>query len=1003
MFVSKQSPAPGADRDPLELAEAKLRQELRGMFEIDTQQNLQDYLDLVTNLQPQTWTNDIQSLYRAIHTIKGSAVTVGADATLYLATTLEDMLSDLRYLDPAPPLADRDLQEILSESGELLAATLALKDKASEAARASVEPSQQRLLALREQIQANYLLGWTEQKQLHQDFANQGFDLVTLDLEIALKQLSAAGLVPASALALAEELLMKFVEIGQDLELASGWDELISQARGLFKQPECAHWKVQWLAYFDAFKASLRAGGTFVPVGVPEVVGASTAPAVEAAPLGEQTQLPQLDLAERDSSELLDALSFLDEFDTDTDTDSDLNAANKAPASEGPALQQEGSDEIEFFAETDNATNEIAETLPSSAIATPETIPDATASTDPSNSRIPVPLERLERSARTSIATVLSLRSAQGAYQELHSCLTQLITIARESSQYIHQLRELENDYALEGNKDAALDKLEALSTQPHEGPVLERYRRGYTAINRLLEMNLRLSELGAETEKISQQTAKGLQSLDRDILQLQTTIEESRLVSFQTLAFRARATLRHLCIRCGKPAELEISGARTELDVGIVQQLEAILLHLLRNAYDHGLESPVERKAAGKPTRGTVHIALQRQGNSYRLTLSDDGRGIDAEAIRDRAIALNLPMQDVGTAAELLAVLCQPGFSSSAAVSAISGRGVGMDVVATGIAQLGGSLQLQTTPGRGSTFTCTIPVPHLLVPCVLFQAGEIAFAIPTEEIETTQIFENLNATPIAVEGYGGIWEVTDAAGKTIPAIDLLTYWQPNRSRRSFEDTAICAFVRSPINPKGIWLFADDLLGQADLPVETLPAPLAAPSGLLGTSLLGNGSLVPVLETTTLARFLVKITSTPATAPSGTKVVPDLKYDDRILIVDDAALMRRRLEASLTASGYSTHTCADGLEAWNWLQTNPAPRLIVTDIEMPEMDGFTLINRCRQNGLSTPVLVVSSRISEEWRREARRLGATDYLTKGFSTTELLEKVSNLVDRKDYER
>jgi CheY-like chemotaxis protein len=166
-------------------------------------------------------------------------------------------------------------------------------------------------------------------------------------------------------------------------------------------------------------------------------------------------------------------------------------------------------------------------------------------------------------------------------------------------------------------------------------------------------------------------------------------------------------------------------------------------------------------------------------------------------------------------------------------------------------------------------------------------------------------------------------------------------------------------------------------------------------------SLQANGTLVPVLEARTLAEQLltapVPTTEAASIAPSKTKHWNEGYQTQTVLIVDDAALMRRRLEASLNSNGYLTHTCADGQEAWQWLQVNPRPNLVITDIEMPNMDGFTLVDRCRQAGMDVPMLVVSSRLSEEWFDEAQRLGANDYLTKGFSTPDLLKKVNALLN------
>lgn len=271
---------------------------------------------------------------------------------------------------------------------------------------------------------------------------------------------------------------------------------------------------------------------------------------------------------------------------------------------------------------------------------------------------------------------------------------------------------------------------------------------------------------------------------------------------------------------------------------------------------------------------------------------------------------------------------------------------------------------------------------------------------------------------------------------------------------RPLSDTAVCLCIRSSsitcsTQERDVWLLADDLLGQAELLINPLPRPLIAPRGLMGVSLQADGKLISVLETATLAECLLhEIAGTSESATQATAVwesagqkCPLLQSSEgketplglgallesselpkealtptatlsrwrerrtpplglgapstqTILVVDDAALVRRRIEASLTNYGYLVHTCRDGLEAWNWLQSHPAPAMLITDIEMPGMDGFTLIDRCRQDGMKVPIMVISSRLSEEWGREARRLGATDYLTKGFTTSELINKVSN---------
>ena len=243
-------------------------------------------------------------------------------------------------------------------------------------------------------------------------------------------------------------------------------------------------------------------------------------------------------------------------------------------------------------------------------------------------------------------------------------------------------------------------------------------------------------------------------------------------------------------------------------------------------------------------------------------------------------------------------------------------------------------------------------------------------------------------------------WKLTNLRGE-IPAFDLNKYWQPGDSARSLPDTAVCIRTRQAADTPEMWSIADDLLGQAKLLINPLPAPLIAPVGLLGVSLQPDGRLISILDpialSTMISRTAVSSDANLNELATPAANLPIAKSSaPTILIVDDAAMIRRRLESSLNTYGFVTHTCNDGLEALNWLQTNPTPDLMITDVEMPNMDGFTLIDRARQAGISIPILVVSSRSSEEWGKEARRLGATDYLNKGFATTEMIQKVNLLL-------
>ncbi|MBW4694403.1 MAG: response regulator [Lyngbya sp. HA4199-MV5] len=1108
------------------IADEQLQQELRGLFAVDTQHYLQKYSQIAQSLQAQSWRSDIQELYRCVHTIKGGAVTIGAEAVLHIATALEDVLADLRYLEVAPNLTDRHLSQVLMEAGELLTGSLEAQQQAE-----GQEPILNRIQTIHQEIRERYLPQWDEVSQIHQAFAEEGLDLVVLELEITLERQPEAGIISDSTIYTAQQILEQLAEIGEEIHLASGWSELLQQAQPLLEQRDSAVWRSQWTRLLQALKTCAKQGGKPVLFAFDSFQSVSSLPTNSTHSLPthsllvetdindpnawvadlttdsgmeaftqfdihelnihesgiQESDIQESDIYESDIHEsdiqelnihksnshepdaLLDYLetdsianvgTFLDALDPveavlvepiDGFTDPFLDPIASLTSHVSQPEQSHLVDDRQTLEEAADGTNDALHpsddrwelesdfaalsqpvVLPASEIVLdwleqPSAIADAIeprspmleqrdaieesqslhpASVATPNSspkpdqpiqtlekvQIPVPLESLDQSAQHLVETLLTLRTTQGFYQALQSQIAQIMTLAQEGTQYITHLRQIQDDYTL-------LEEL-SQSAQATAGPTPERYRQGYTIINRLLETSLRLSEIGAETGKTTQQIATYLQTVDRNVLKLQSTIEDSRLVPFQNLGFRARAILRDLTTRYNKPAQLLVQGEKTELDVTIARNLEPALLHLIRNAYDHGLETPAERTAQGKAEQGTITLSLQRQGNRFQFEIQDDGRGINASAIQARAEALRLPLSNTQTPAELLAVICQPGFSAQNQVSEISGRGVGMDVVAAQVVRLGGRLSLNTVPGSGTTFQIQFPVPRLLVPCVLLQAGDQTVAIPEDDIRTITLLGNLDASLVKETSQVGGWTIHSQAG-SLPALDLLKYWQPQAPDRTLADTTVCVYVALAGAQQGAWLLTDALLEQAELIINPIPQPLIVPSGLIGVSLQANGALVPVLEAQALVEKLL-------TAPMQSREPASITTSDlnhwnadhpthSILIVDDAALMRRRLEASLHSNGYLTHTCADGQEAWHWLQANPHPNLVITDIEMPNMDGFTLIDRCRQADIHVPILVVSSRLSEEWFDEARRLGANDYLTKGFSTTDLLKKVNALLN------
>jgi chemosensory pili system protein ChpA (sensor histidine kinase/response regulator) len=699
-----------------EFDDIQLQEELRILFELDTQKYLHLYVQTVNQLNAPNWKEDIQQLYRCVHTIKGGSVTVGFLAVLQVSSILEDVLSDLRFLETAPPLADGELTKALIEAGELLIGSVQMGESSDP------ESAVRYIQGLRDRIQSEYLPEWNEMRQVQQEFADQGFDLVTLDLEMAIEELPPTGEVPPEACEIAQQTISQLQEIGTEINLAKAWQEFILKGIELCDRLDCELWHKEWMPFLKTLKDSARQGGVF---------------AVEAEPI-------------------------------------------------------------------------IASTIESLPTVTKDSNVSPTA-----DIQIPVPLDRLERSSQYLVETLMATRATQGFYQSVYGNLLPLVSLAQNSVQYITQLREVQDDYAL----------LDAAGEQ--DGLRTERYRQGYTAINRLLEISLRLIELGSETGESARRTAESIQVLDRSLRNLQQTIEESRLVPFESLAFRARGILRDLMTRMGKTVQFTIIGEQLELDAGTLRSLEPVLLHLLRNSYDHGLEDPSDREKIGKPPQGKIELSLKRRGSMFDLSIRDDGKGVDPEQISQIAQSKGLPLTDTSTPDRLLTVLCQSGFTSTQAVSDISGRGVGMDVVASQVAIMKGKLSLASQIGKGTTFTIQIPVPHLFVRCLLLQAGDRTFAVPTSEISTTSLVESL------------LWNLTDRddytievreENGTVPAINLYQYWQGQTETKSLLPTAIAIRTKqlerkaesaAPTN-RCVWLIADTLIGQSDLLVKLI-------------------------------------------------------------------------------------------------------------------------------------------------------------------------------------
>ena len=479
------------------------------------------------------------------------------------------------------------------------------------------------------------------------------------------------------------------------------------------------------------------------------------------------------------------------------------------------------------------------------------------------------------------------------------------------------------------------------------------------------------------------------LQQQSRVVSQLQNGLLRTRMVSIQRHVPRLARIVRQAALDCGKQAELLVDVDNGELDRQVLERLLPPLEHLLRNAVAHGIEAPASRAQRGKPAVGTVRLTLRRKGAEVVLRVADDGNGMDLAAIRDCAVADGLlaparqPSDD-----ELLQFILEPGFSTAAAVTQLAGRGVGMDVVATELRKLGGSVQLHSVAGAGATITLRLPFTLAVTQALLVRIGEECYALPLPVVDGVvrltgaEIATHMapNAPPFVHAGqryrvqhlgvFVGLPPVPVAASE--PAVQVV-------------------LVRAGDYSTG--LVVDELLGTREIVQKAIGPQLSAIRGISGATLLGDGRIAIILDIATLLRAEWLSQATVAAQP----VQADLR--PVVLVVDDSITVRRVTQRLLERQGMRVITARDGLDALT-LMEELLPDVVLLDVEMPRMDGYELAERLRADvrTRALPVVMITSRVGDKHRTRALELGVSDYLGKPWQEQQLLETITRLVHK-----
>ncbi|PCM43951.1 Hpt domain-containing protein [Marinobacter sp. ANT_B65] len=478
---------------------------------------------------------------------------------------------------------------------------------------------------------------------------------------------------------------------------------------------------------------------------------------------------------------------------------------------------------------------------------------------------------------------------------------------------------------------------------------------------------------------------------------ELQEGLMKTRMIPFSSMVPRLRRIVRQISGELGKKVEFDVRNAEGEMDRTILERMIAPLEHMLRNAVDHGIESPAERLKKGKSEAGEITLSLVREGGDVVLRMMDDGAGIPSEVIRNKAIQQGLLQKDEELSErEILQFILQPGFSTAQQVTQISGRGVGMDVVASEIKQLGGSLDIESQLGRGTMFTVRLPFTVSVNRALMVSTGEDFYAIPLNTIEgivrvSTYELEEYYKPDAPLYEYAGQEYRLQYLGSL-----LNSDHQPKLQGQALPLPVI--LVRGADQPMALQV--DNLMGSREIVVKSLGPQFSTVRGVSGATILGDGNVVVILDLPAMIRS--DILSERERLADLEKTRESARYEERatvVMVVDDSVTVRKVTSRLLERNGMEVITAKDGLDAVAQLQ-DQKPDIMLLDIEMPRMDGFEVASFVRHDDTlrDMPICMITSRTGEKHRERALAIGVNEYLGKPFQETELLKTIERLTGK-----
>jgi chemotaxis protein histidine kinase CheA/ActR/RegA family two-component response regulator len=544
------------------------------------------------------------------------------------------------------------------------------------------------------------------------------------------------------------------------------------------------------------------------------------------------------------------------------------------------------------------------------------------------------------------------------------------------------RLYELEHSVDIRGV--AARHKLNIVhASSDFDSLEMDQYNEVQSLTRALIEETTDARDLGVGLKDELAGLAGILHQQQRLMRELQHLTSQTRMAPVETIVPRLQRNVRQTAAATHKQASLVVVGSDILVDSDVLNQLIDPLLHILRNAVDHGLETPEERQAVGKPRAGTITLTVTRRGQVVTVQVADDGRGLNLTHILGKAMERGLiPADTLPTDAEIARLTLLPGFSTRDEVTEISGRGVGLDVVATRLRALSGSIDIRSEAGRGLTIELRFQASLVATHALFVRDGGQIFGIASHAVRTA-----IPAVAVKLERDGGaMFALVDDTRYPAHELAMLTGM---RSATTPERRNL-VLVDSESGPIGV--LVDAVLEASELVTRPTGRYLKRIPGVTGIGLTGNGSVIPLLDIAELAR--TPRDQAMRAAAEARSQAKELRRS-RVLIVDDSMSVRRAVATLLEDHGYDVSLARDGLEAVKSMEV-ARPDVLLTDLEMPNMNGLELSAHVRSQSelAALPVIMITSRSLDKHRHQAMASGVNVYLTKPYTDQELLQHVAD---------